>query len=206
MVYHTTPKMAKRKELHRAKFLQTAIRLFGSKGYHATTVPDIVRRAGSSTGAFYFYFRNKEDVFASVLEFVGEQIAAALNKAIAGIGENAISQMRVAVEAFIVYLVAHPDEARVLIVESSGLTPRLGNVRRTIIATHCRSVEGALANSPRPMTGAVRTVVASCWVGAVHEAVYQWLQTPQRERIKPEILAQEVSSFNLRGIGAEREA
>src|SRR5579864_2518107 len=86
--------MAKRKEAHRAKFLQTAIRLFGSKGYHATTVPDIVREAGSSTGAFYFYFRNKEDVFASVLEFVGEQLAAALNKAIAGASENAISQMR----------------------------------------------------------------------------------------------------------------
>ena len=117
MVYHTTPKMAKRKEAHRAKFLQTAIHLFGSKGYHATTVPDIVREAGSSTGAFYFYFRNKEDVFASVLEFVGEQIAAVLNKAIAGAGENAISQMRVAVETFIVYLAAHPDEARVLIVE-----------------------------------------------------------------------------------------
>lgn len=207
MVYHTTSKMAKRKEAHRAKFLQTAIRLFGSKGYHATTVPDIVREAGSSTGAFYFYFRNKEDVFASVLEFVGEQIAAVLNKAIAGAGENAISQMRVSVETFIVYLVAHPDEARVLIVESSGLTPRLGNVRRAIIASHCRSVEGALArSSPRPMTGAVRTVVASCWVGAVHEAVYQWLHTPQRERIKAEVLAQEVSSFNLRGIGAEKEA
>jgi TetR/AcrR family transcriptional regulator, fatty acid metabolism regulator protein len=205
VVYHTTPKMAKRKEAHRAKFLQTAIHLFGSKGYHATTVPDIVREAGSSTGAFYFYFRNKEDVFASVLEFVGEQIAAVLNKAIAGAGENAISQMRVAVETFIVYLAAHPDEARVLIVESSGLTPRLGNVRRAIIASHCRSVEGALASSPRPMTRAVRTVVASCWVGAVHEAVYQWLHTPQRERIKAEILAQEVSSFNLRGIGAEKE-
>lgn len=203
MVYRTTPKMAKRKEAHRAKFLQTAIRLFGSQGCHATTVPDIVREAGSSTGAFYFYFRNKEDVFAAALELAGEKIAAALNKAIAGAGENTISQMRVAVETLIVYLAEHPDEARLLIVESSGLSRRLSNVRRAIIASHCRSVERALASSPRPMAGAARTVVASCWVGAVHEAVYQWLQTPQRQRIKAETLAREVSSFNLRGIGAE---
>jgi len=197
--------MAKRKEAHRANFLQTAIHLFGKQGYHATTVPDIVRQAGSSTGAFYFYFRNKEDVFASALEFVGEQIAAALNKAIAGAGESTISQMRVAVETLIVYLADHPDEARVLIVEASGLTPRLSNIRRAIIASHCRSVELALARRPHPMAGAVRSIVANCWVGAVHEAVYQWLQTPREQRITAETLAREVSSFNLRGIGAEKE-
>jgi hypothetical protein len=32
MVYRTTPKMAKRKEAHRAKLLQTAIRSFGKHG------------------------------------------------------------------------------------------------------------------------------------------------------------------------------
>jgi AcrR family transcriptional regulator len=52
MVYRTTPKMAKRKEAHRARLLRTAIRLFGKQGYHATTVPRIVRESGSSTGAF----------------------------------------------------------------------------------------------------------------------------------------------------------
>jgi TetR/AcrR family transcriptional regulator, fatty acid metabolism regulator protein len=204
VVYRTTPKMAKRKEAHRAKFLQTAIRLFGSQGYHSTTVPDIVRQAGSSTGAFYFYFRNKEDVFASALEFIGEQISAALNKAIAGAGEITISQMRVAVQTLIVYLADHPDEARILIVESSGLTPRLGDVRRAIIASHCRSVERALASISRSRPKLDPHVVASCWVGAAHEAVYQWLQTPKR-RVTAETLAREVSSFNLRGIGAENE-
>ena len=62
MVYRTTPKMAQRKEAHRTKLLETAIRLFGKHGYHATTVPMIVKASGSSTGSFYFYFRNKEDV------------------------------------------------------------------------------------------------------------------------------------------------
>ena len=55
------------------------------------------------------------------------------------------------------------------------------------------------------MAGAVRSVVASCWVGAVHETVYQWLQTPKRQRITAETLAGEVSRCNLRGIGAERD-
>jgi TetR/AcrR family transcriptional regulator, fatty acid metabolism regulator protein len=102
-----------------------------------------------------------------------------------------------ALDGNIVYLADHPDEARILIVESSGLTPRLGDVRRAIILSHCRSVEGALASISRSRPK------LDPHVGAVHEAVYQWLQTPKR-RVTAETLAREVSSFNLRGIGAEK--
>jgi AcrR family transcriptional regulator len=197
--------MAKRKEANRAKLLQTAIRLFGKQGYHATTVPRIVREGGSSTGAFYFYFRNKEDVFAAALEAIGEQVAAALNSAIARAGHSTLAQMRAAVEGFVHFLAGHPAEARILIVESSGLTPKLSNVRRTIIASHCRSVERALSSLPRPMPGTDLKVVASCWVGAVHESVRQWLETPAEQRISAEILAKEIARFNLQGIRAEEE-
>ena len=203
MAYRTTPKMAKRKQAHRAKLLQATIGLFGKQGYHATTVPMIVRESGSSTGAFYFYFRNKEDVFGRVLEFIGEQIADALNKAMARASKDTISQMRVAIEAFILYLTAHPDHARILIVESSGLTAGLAKVRRSIIASHCRSVEQALASLSRSLPKLDPKVVASSWVGAVHESVYQWLESPPEKRISAEALASEISRFNLRGIGAQ---
>src|SRR5712672_2493449 len=113
--------MAKRKEAHRARILHAAIHLLGKLGYHATTVPRIVRQSGSSIGAFYFYFRNKEDVFAAALEAIGEQIAAALNKAIAAAGESTLTQMRAAVKGLVGYLSQHPAEARILIVESPDL-------------------------------------------------------------------------------------
>lgn len=206
MAYRSTPKMAKRKEAHRAKLLQIAIRLFGDQGYHATTVPSIVRESGSSTGAFYFYFRNKDDIFGCALEAIGEQIAGVLNKAMASARGDTISQMRVAVETFILYLAEHPDEARILIVESSGLSAKLAKVRRSIIASHCRSVEQALTSISGSLPRLDPKVVASCWLGAVHESVYQWLQFPKEKRISAEALAKEISCFNLRGIGAQREA
>jgi TetR/AcrR family fatty acid metabolism transcriptional regulator len=206
MAYRTTPKMAERKEAHRAKLLRTAIRLFGKQGYHATTVPRIVRESGSSTGAFYFYFRNKDDIFACSLRAIGEQIAGALNKAMASAGGDTISQMKVAVETFILYLAEHPDEARILIVESSGLSPKLAKVRRSIIASHCRSVEQALIGISGSLPGLDPKVVASCWVGAVHESVYQWLESPTENRVSAEALAREISRFNLRGIGVQEGA
>lgn len=205
MTYRTTPKMAKRKEAHRANLLQIAIRLFGKQGYHATTVPRIVRESGSSTGAFYFYFRNKDDIFACALEAIGERIAGVLNKAMASARGDTISQMRVAVETFILYLAEHPDEARILIVESSGLSAKLAKVRRALIASHCRSVEQALTNIAGSLPNLDSKVVASCWVGAVHESVYEWLDSPTQNRISAEALAREISGFNLRGIGVEKE-
>ena len=121
----------------------------------------------------------------------------------ASTGGHTISQMTAAVETFILFLAEHPDEARILIVESSGLNERLAKVRRTIIASHCRSVEQALTQISSSIPRLNPKVVASCWVGAVHESVHQWLESPARNRIAAGALAREVCGFNSRSIGAK---
>jgi TetR/AcrR family fatty acid metabolism transcriptional regulator len=205
MVYRTTRKMTERKEERRRKLLSQAIRIFGRKGYHATTVPMIVAAADSSIGSFYFYFRNKEDIFAAALEALGERISSALNQAIAAAGPDTLSQMRAAIEALVWFLVEHPEEARILIVESSGLGKRLEAVRRQVVASHSRSVEQALNALTDCLPSLETPVVARCWVGAVYEAVFHWLEQPPEERLPAERLAKAIARFNLRGIGAPPE-
>lgn len=202
MVYRTTRKMAERKEARRKKLLSAAIGIFGWKGYHATTVPMIVRAANSSVGSFYFYFRNKEDIFAAALEALGEQISAALNQALRAAGPDVLAQMSAAVKALVGFLAKNPEEARILIVESSGLGTRLEAVRRRVIESHTRSVEGALRTLANRLPPQDAAVVASCWVGAVYEAVYRWLGQAPQERPPAEHLAEAIAGFNLRGIGA----
>ncbi len=203
MAYRTTPKMADRKQSRRRRLLQVAIRSFGRKGFHATTVPMIVSAAGSSTGSFYFYFRNKEDIYAAALQTIGENIAAALNAAIAAAGPEVFRQMRAAVSGLVRYLAEHPEEARILIIESSGLGKRLEAIRRSLVASHTRSVEHALA-AVRPI-GLDAAVAASCWVGAVYEAVFHWLEQPAGERLPADQLSQAIAGFNLRAVGAPQE-
>ena len=53
--------------------MATAQALFFEKGYDATSVEDIIVRAGLSKGAFYYYFPSKE----AVLEALAEQMAQA---------------------------------------------------------------------------------------------------------------------------------
>ena len=194
--------MAQRKEAHRTKLLETAIGLFGKHGYHATTVPMIVKASGSSTGSFYFYFRNKEDVFAAALERFGKEIAGALNEAIAAAGGNPILQMRAAMERLVLFMAENPDEARILIVESSGLDERLQRIRRGIVDSHARSVEMALSQLRPALPAFDPALVARCWVGGVYESVYHWLEQPAAQRPEAKTVATAVADFNLRGIGA----
>jgi AcrR family transcriptional regulator len=203
MVYRTTNRTLERKARRRRAFLDEATRLFGRDGFHAVTVPMIVQQTKTSTGTFYLYFRDKEDLFAAALEDIGEQISAALNQAVAAAEPDIFSHMKAAIEGLVGFLVAHPHEARVLIVESSGLGKRLDDVRRAIVESHTRGVSKALqALSGRIPTGLNVDVAANCWVGAVYEAVFAWLRTPTRLRPAADSLARAIVSFNLRAVGA----
>lgn len=48
--------------------LQTAFKLFLLKNYKEVTMQDIVKETGLSKGAFYHYFKSKEQLFVEVVE------------------------------------------------------------------------------------------------------------------------------------------
>jgi len=50
--------------------LAAAHEVFAERGYQATTIGLITAQANTAHGTFYLYFRNKEDVFAKVVESV----------------------------------------------------------------------------------------------------------------------------------------
>jgi TetR/AcrR family transcriptional regulator, transcriptional repressor for nem operon len=52
----------------RDRLLSAAMRLFWEKGYHTTSVSDIVREAGAHSGSLYHFFPTKQDLLVAVLE------------------------------------------------------------------------------------------------------------------------------------------
>ena len=197
--YKTSKKMAKRKQERRRRFLDTAIALFGRLGYHAVTVPMMVAEAESSTGAFYLYFRNKEDVYAEALREIGARLATALTTAISRQTEVA-AQMGQAVESFVRWLAENPLETRMLM-EAATLGGLPEKIRREVIESHVRSVAIALERAAPWIEARDRGLVASCWTGAVIEAAAAWLRMERAERPDAAHLAGIVKNFNLRGAG-----
>lgn len=67
----------KRKETLR-RITDAGIRLFGLKGYEATTLEDIAAEAGISRRTFFHYFKSKDDILLSMQRGLGEHLVAAL--------------------------------------------------------------------------------------------------------------------------------
>lgn len=63
-----TGKRERTKAANRAAILTAAREVFGTAGFGAATVRDIVRRTDLATGTFYNYFPDKESIFRALVE------------------------------------------------------------------------------------------------------------------------------------------
>jgi AcrR family transcriptional regulator len=55
-------------EKRKAQILKAALTCFARKGYHQTTMDDIVEEAGLSKGGVYWHFGSKKELFLSLFE------------------------------------------------------------------------------------------------------------------------------------------
>jgi AcrR family transcriptional regulator len=61
------PRYQRRKEDRPQEITEAALQAFAKKGYAATRVDDVAKRAGVSKGLLYLYFKTKEELFKSVV-------------------------------------------------------------------------------------------------------------------------------------------
>jgi AcrR family transcriptional regulator len=60
--------MQQRSEETRIRILESAVKLFSTRGYSAASVDDICEEAGISKGAFYHHFKSKQALFLALLD------------------------------------------------------------------------------------------------------------------------------------------
>jgi AcrR family transcriptional regulator len=72
---------AERRETTRDAIVTKAVKLFGRRGFSATTIDEIATAAGVAKGAVYHHFPNKTAIFEAVLEQTSTELAAALASA-----------------------------------------------------------------------------------------------------------------------------
>jgi AcrR family transcriptional regulator len=75
----TAPTLQERKqELVRAELAGAAWKLFGQRGYEATTVTEIAAAAGVSRRTFFRYYSSKEDVLVEATDEFAEAVLASM--------------------------------------------------------------------------------------------------------------------------------
>jgi TetR/AcrR family transcriptional repressor of nem operon len=60
-------------EQTRQQIIDTAAKLFASRGFYGTSMSDLASAAGLTKGAFYHHFENKDALFFAVIQLVREK-------------------------------------------------------------------------------------------------------------------------------------
>jgi len=166
-------KQAERLQVTHNAIMQAAGKLFGRRGYAATTVDEIAEMAGVAKGAFYHHFQSKEQLFEMVLHATTAQLAVEVMKK-AGSAKDLWDSVAVATEAYF-ELAAMGPAAQIVLKDGPAV---LGWERwREIDAEHFgRAIptileaamhEGLIATQPieplaRLLLGAATEAAAAC--------------------------------------------
>lgn len=76
----TSPEVGSRGAQTHDSILSSALELFAEKGYHPTTIQDIVATVGISRATLYQYFESKEQLFVELLEVCGAAVVEVIRK------------------------------------------------------------------------------------------------------------------------------
>ena len=175
----------------RGRILDAALEKFSSKGYHDTRMDEIVDESGTSKGAIYFHFPNKERLFLALVD----QFADLLERRVRGAVEEeeaGIRRVQAGLHACLETFGKYRRPAKLLLVQAVGLGSSFELKRLEVNDRFTGLIQGWLDDAIA--VGDIRPVdtdvVACAWMGAIYGVVIRWVYTgePEPERIMSALL------------------
>lgn len=106
-----------RRQAHREQeILDTAVRLFASRGYVETDMESVAHELGLSKGTIYRYFPSKRELFLTALQRSMAGLSEAIDERVAPVVDP-IERIVQAIYAFLAYFEAHPELADLFVQE-----------------------------------------------------------------------------------------
>jgi len=160
----------------RDRILEAALDVFARKGYHRALVDDIVRASGTSKGAVYHHFPNKQAVFLALVDDFAARLATGVAAAIAA-HHGALAKVEGALFAALDTFASNERLARLILLEAVSLGPLYQAKRAEVAGRFATLIRGYLDEAVadgaiKPLDTGVATLA---WLGAVNEVVIQWL-------------------------------
>ncbi|MBS4729563.1 TetR/AcrR family transcriptional regulator [Mycobacterium sp. SM1] len=111
------------KSARRGQILVAAKEVFARKGFHATTIADIAKRAGLAYGLIYWYFDSKDELFHALMAVEEAALRAHVAAALAAVRDDAdgMAAFRTAVQATFEFFEADKATVKLLFRDSYAL-------------------------------------------------------------------------------------
>ncbi len=155
----------------RGRLLVAATEIAAEKGYDATSVADILKRAKVSRLTFYELFANKEACFVAAYDLVAAEVARGVDDEFGSKGEP-MERVGRAIQSYLHALAREPEMSRFFLIESYAVGPAL-TARR--FATN-RTIAELIASNFGASTERQRAVCEG-FVGAIVALVSSRLMT-----------------------------
>jgi AcrR family transcriptional regulator len=186
----------------RAQILGHAARLFGDKGYHDTSIADIIAAAGVARGTFYLYFEGKRGLFEELLR----GLVAALLDTIRDVdtspgAPSARSQLLDNITRVLQLLADERHMLGILLNGAAGVDKEFDAMLRDFYAAVARAMESSITAGQamglvRPCDTRIAAVIA---LGAFKEVLRDMLENGDGAA-EPAVLAAEVLEVFSKGV------
>jgi AcrR family transcriptional regulator len=164
------------------RLLLAMIDSVGEKGYRATTISDVVGRAGVSRKTFYEHFPNKQECLLATFNMIAEdgrrRAITAYERAEGGLQEGVEAAIRALFEATI----DNPAAARLNMVEIVAAGPAGIERREQAVEEYRNFVRGMLQQGPDD--GTVPDEVVRAVVGGLNRILYSRVRHGQRAELR----------------------
>ena len=188
--------------LRRAEILLAAERIFVAHGYEAATIRKIADEVGVSSTALYMHFRDKDQILLEICTGAMEELLAG-NRQVSAMPIDAVARVRLMLEGYIRFALAHPNAYRLVFCS----TPGVDSIRRQDasmqLGSECldrfASVIREVAAQGRLRTGDPGAVHQVLW-SACHGLVTLLLTKPDFEWAPTEELTKVMLDGLLHGI------
>ena len=192
----------------RAQVLDAARRLFAERGYHATSVNDIIVAADIARGTFYLYFESKRAIFEELLDEFFTTLAGTVRRIDVSPGAPPpLAQMLDNLRRIFAALEARRPVVRILLRSAGGIDEEFDRKLADFYGRVAELIERALRTGMD--MGLVRAcdpaLVAWCVLGGVKEVIDR-VFVVGAPGADPEAVGRELVEFSLRGVFASGAA
>jgi TetR/AcrR family fatty acid metabolism transcriptional regulator len=187
----------------RGRILDAALNVFSRKGYHDSSVDEIVDESHTSKGSVYFHFPNKQTLFLALVDKFADLLERRITEAISQHDEG-IARVSAALQACLETFGKYRPLAKIMLVQAVGLGAIFEEKRLEINQRFISLIQTYLdeAIAVGDITATDTEVVATAWMGAIYQVVIQWVYTGEPE---PDRILLTLHPMLLRSVGFEEE-
>jgi AcrR family transcriptional regulator len=185
----------------RLQILAAAREVFAKRGYHQTTIDDIVLSAGVARGTFYLYFEDKRAVFSDLIDRFAAKLSMAIERIVTDDATRPVAnQVQENIRSVIRTCLSERTMTKILFTGAVGVDPEFDRKIATFYDTVVQLLTESLKDGQTLgiVADGEPRVLAYLSIGAFKELLYQAVILGLSEE-SAEVLLQQMYNFLRQG-------